>query len=142
MEDLITYADLLFSEVTEPQAPSLLPPGSGLSRTGVISYHPIQDGPQPGSSRTRVQIVNADTTALPISPVEVAARNMDTSHRGEGGATIVVDPPMASPEETTDPKRPFAQDGQLELLFDPGLIPASMRDGLLEDYHVRHIVIQ
>jgi hypothetical protein len=53
----------------------------------------------------------------------------------------VVDPPMASPEETTDPKRPFAQDGQLELLFDPGLIPASMRDGLLEDYHVRHTVI-
>jgi hypothetical protein len=54
----------------------------------------------------------------------------------------VVDPPMASPKETTDPKRPFAQDGQLELLFDPGLIPASMRDGLLEDYHVRHTVIQ
>ena len=43
LEDLITYSDLLFSEISEPQAPTLLPPGSGLSRTGVISYHPVQE---------------------------------------------------------------------------------------------------
>lgn len=55
---------------------------------------------------------------------------------GEAGATIVVDPPLASPKAGTSPKRVFAEDGQLELLFDPGLIPASMRDGLLEEYHV------
>jgi hypothetical protein len=55
---------------------------------------------------------------------------------GEAGATIVVDPPLASPKAEPSPNRVFAEDGQLELLFDPGLIPASMRDGLLEEYHV------
>jgi hypothetical protein len=51
------------------------------------------------------------------------------------GAVITVDPPLNS--ETSMPKRSFTEDDRLELLFDPGLIPASMREGLQEDYHVR-----
>jgi hypothetical protein len=125
LEDLITYSDLLFSEVTEPQAPSLLPPGSGLSRSAVISHHPVHDGPHPGSSRTRVQIVNADTTVLQTSPVEQTPESVN----------ITVNPPMSSPESTM-PKRKYTEDDRLKLLFDPGLIPVSMRDGLSEDYHV------
>lgn len=136
--------------MTEPQAPNLLPPGSSLTRTGAISFHPVEDGPHPGSSRTRVQIVNADTTALHQPPVdqitipEVAAREQepvdeqDTVREASGdSAQIVVDPPatMAEPE-TTMPKRSFTQDDQLELLFDPGLIPASMREGIPDEYHV------
>jgi len=139
LEDLITYSDLLFSEISEPQAPTLLPPGSGLSRTGVISYHPVQDGPHPGSARTRVQIVNADTTAISASPVQPRPSAVHVEEPGQiasgSGAVITVDPPLSP--ATSMLKRSFTEDNQLELLFDPGLIPASMREGLQEDYHVR-----
>ena len=138
LEDLITYSDLLFSEISEPQAPTLLPPGSGLSRTGVISYHPVQDGPHPGSARTRVQIVNADTTAISASPAAPRSSAGHVEEPGQiasgSGAVITVDPPLSP--ATSMPKRSFTEDYQLELLFDPGLIPASMREGLQEDYHV------
>jgi hypothetical protein len=142
LEDLITYSDLLFSEMTEPQAPNLLPPGSGLTRTGAISFHPVEDGPHPGSSRTRVQIVNADTTSLHRSPVdrvaspEVFAQEPVIS-RSADEAVIVVDPPSTTKPESTIPKRSFTRDEQLELLFDPGLIPASMRERIPDEYHVR-----
>ena len=138
LEDLITYSDLLFSEISEPQAPTLLPPGSGLSRTGVISYHPVQDGPHPGSARTRVQIVNADTTAISASPVQPRSSAVHVEEPGQiasgSGAVITVDPPL-SPAASM-PKRSFTEDDQLELLFDPGLIPASMREGIPDEYHV------
>lgn len=148
LEDLITFSDLLFSEMTEPQAPNLLPPGSGLSRTGVISFHPVDDGPHPGSSRTRVQIVNADTTTIQRSPADQLVVSPEAmqggtvatarSRQASGDeALIVVDPPARSEEpESTMPKRSFTEDSQLDLLFDPGLIPASMRDGLPDEYHV------
>ena len=163
LEDLITFSDLLFSDMTEPQAPNLLPPGSSLTRTGAISFHPVEDGPHPGSSRTRVQIVNADTTSihpsrLPIDQVvspettaqdyaQFRAQAQAQAQERETGATrstgrdntiIVVDPPStptAEPESTM-PSRTFTRDDQLELLFDPGLIPASMREGLPDQYHV------
>lgn len=152
LEDLITFSDLLFSEMTEPQAPNLLPPGSGLSRTGVISFHPVVDGPQPGSSRTRVQIVNADTTTIQGSPDQIvvdpeatqggtAATSKSREASGDG-ALIVVDPPSRSAEpESTMPKRSFTEDGHLDMLFDAGLIPASMRDGLPEEYHVSLAIV-
>ena len=54
----------------------------------------------------------------------------------EDEALIVVDPPSTTEPERNMPKRSFTQDDQLELLFDPGLIPASMREGLPEEYHV------
>ena len=97
----------------------------------------MQDGPHPGSARTRVQIVNADTTAIHASPIEQTAPTLaGEAQQGSGaGAVITVDPPIASPD-TGMPKRSFTGDDRLELLFDPGLIPASMRDGLQEDYHV------
>ena len=101
----------------------------------------MQDGPHPGSARTRVQIVNADTTAISASPVAAQPRS-STGHVEEpgqiasgSGAMITVDPPL-SPAASM-PQRSFTEDDQLELLFDPGLIPASMREGLQEDYHVR-----
>lgn len=106
----------------------------------MISYHPVQDGPHPGSARTRVQIVNADTTAMPTSAVR-QVRTIEGQHVEEpsqmapgSGAVITVDPPINP--ATSMPKRTFTGDDRLELLFDPGLIPASMRDGLQEDYHV------
>lgn len=146
LEDLITYSTLLFSEVSEPQAPNLLPPGSGLSRAGVISFHPVEDGPNPGSSRTRVQIVNADTTALYQPPVDqvtspegISQELMAIRSRQVSGddAPIVVEPPTTSADpDSTIPKRTFTEDAQLDLLFDPGLIPASMREGIPDEYHV------
>jgi hypothetical protein len=100
----------------------------------------VQDGPHPGSARTRVQIVNADTTAIHASPVEQTGPTLagEAQQASGSGAVITVDPPF-SPDSGM-PKRSFTDDGQLELLFDPGLIPASMRDGLQEDYHVRTIL--
>lgn len=97
----------------------------------------MQDGPHPGSARTRVQIVNADTTAIHASPIEQTAPTLAEGERqGSGaGALITVDPPTAGPDAGM-PKRSFTGDDRLELLFDPGLIPAFMRDGLQEDYHV------
>lgn len=97
----------------------------------------MQDGPHPGSARTRVQIVNADTTAIHASPIEQTGPTLagEAQHGSRSGAVITVNPPMASPDAGM-PKRSFTGDDRLELLFDPGLIPASMRDGLQEDYHV------
>lgn len=142
--------------MTEPQAPNLLPPGSSLTRTGAISFHPVEDGPHPGSSRTRVQIVNADTTSIhrsrsPLDQVtspEILAQAHQERERETGVArsmererdntVIVVDSPAtptAEPESTM-PNRSFTRDDQLEVLFDSGLIPASMREGLPDQYHV------
>lgn len=146
LEDLITYSDLLFSEMTEPQAPNLLPPGSSLTRTGAVSFHPVEDGPRPGSSRTRVQIVNADTTSIhqsqPPTPVdqikspEVYTQEPTAENSAGDEALIVVDPPSTAEPGSSIPKRSYTQDDQLELLFDPGLIPASMREDLPDEYHV------
>jgi len=98
----------------------------------------VQDGPHPGSARTRVQIVNADTTAISPTPVEPRSTAGHVEEPGQiasgSGAVITVDPPL-SPVASM-PQRSFTEDDQLELLFDPGLIPASMREGLQGDYHV------
>lgn len=99
----------------------------------------MQDGPHPGSARTRIQIVNADTTAIPTSPIEPRSTAGHVEEPGQiasgSGAVITVDPPISP--ATSMPKRSFTEDNALQLLFDPGLIPASMREGLQEDYHVR-----
>ena len=100
----------------------------------------MQDGPHPGSARTRVQIVNADTTAISSSTERI--RHIHVEEPGqiasdsESGAVIRVEPPLSP--DTTLLKRTFTEDNRLELLFDAGLIPASMREGLPEDYHVRY----
>lgn len=128
----------LFTETSENQAPTLLPPGSGLSRTGVISYHPVQDGPIPGSSRTKVQYVNPDE--IQESPIEQRS-GLHVDHAGDLPADQQVDgeqPSMLTRTggEHTAPETEFTPDEKLDLLFDPGLIPANARAGLPAEYHV------
>ncbi|KAK4686696.1 glucosamine-phosphate N-acetyltransferase, partial [Tremellales sp. Uapishka_1] len=115
LEDLITYADLLFGDEAISQAPTVLPPGAALSRNGVLSYYPPEDGLQPGSSRTRVRVSNS------------ASRNPPSSLplRSSEEAQPTVSPPV------------FTPDSKLDLMFDPMLIPATMKSSLPPDLHVR-----
>jgi hypothetical protein len=64
----MAFSDLLFNNDTPPQAPKVLPPDSALSRNGILLYDTSDDGPQPGSSRTRVDItVTRDRRGIPAA---------------------------------------------------------------------------
>jgi hypothetical protein len=148
LEDLITYSDLvrhrtqgqadlqLFS-AEEPVAPAL-PPGSALSRSGVLTYHPIDDGSQPGSSRTRIQIL--DTSKMTPSAVgvpEEGGKRLTVPEMSTSATTSATMTPLASSviAEESVPLRSFTTDDDLELLFDPSIIPPSLSE-IGEEYHV------
>lgn len=155
LEDLITYSDLVSARATtvvlpnlegadppqlfsaeEPVAPAL-PPGSALSRSGVMSYHAIDDGPQPGSSRTRIRIVNPDETEPTGSSTEdgVDATTRDASAKVPAASVLLAaDGPSAAPPLAHTP------DDDLDLLFDPALVPPSLKN-LGSEYHVSSIPI-
>jgi hypothetical protein len=155
LEDLITYSDLVSALPTkvvlhsfnradtpqlfsaeEPVAPAL-PPGSALSRSGVMSYHAIDDGPQPGSSRTRIRIVNPDETEPAASSTEdgVDAAAADTTAKvPAASALLAAEGPSAAPPVAHTP------DDDLDLLFDPALVPPSLKN-LGSEYHVSSIPI-
>lgn len=47
---------------------------------------------------------------------------------------------LAAPESISQPSAEFEMftpDDELDLMFEPGLIPNSMKDGLGDEYHVR-----
>jgi hypothetical protein len=138
LEDLISFSDLLFGADSPRSAPGMLPPGSGLSKNGVISYHPVDDGPQPGSSRTRIQI-SAPGEDIPLGLTE------DT----ENGASNT----LVNPESITRPAllqrtssessrwQSWTPDDELTLLFPSSLIPDTIREAVGEDIHVNDTVI-
>jgi hypothetical protein len=118
----------------------------------VISYHPVQDGLIPGSSRTKVQYVNpgeiqdspveqrsgladlpAATAGVVGTPSSHAQGIANASQFATDPASSSIPPPQAS---IAQPEIDFTPDSELELLFDPSLIPASMRQGLSAAYHV------
>jgi hypothetical protein len=149
----VTYSDLVSARATtvvllnfdhadtpqlfsaeEPVAPAL-PPGSALSRSGVMSYHAIDDGPQPGSSRTRIRIVNPDETAPTVSSTEdgVDAAAADATARvPASSALLAAEGPSAGPPLAHTP------DDDLDLLFDPALVPPSLKN-LGSEYNVSSI---
>ncbi|WVQ81563.1 hypothetical protein IAT38_003687 [Cryptococcus sp. DSM 104549] len=193
LEDLITFSDLLFAAESPIQAPNVLPPGSALSRSGVISYHPVDDGPIPGSSRTKIKIsqpgetpretpsgtpkdtpggspvgaeqekerevegegsaVGTTSTAMAVEMgIGVGERDAhhvvgagaygerpatDRSLSSDSGGLVVGNPFKEKMEEVEQEREAWTQDKELELLFDPSLIPASMREGLADDIHIR-----
>lgn len=54
---------------------------------------------------------------------------------GSAAATMLV-----APESVSQPSAEFEMftpDDELDLMFEPGLVPDSMKDGLGEEYHVR-----
>ncbi|WVF65636.1 hypothetical protein IAT40_000367 [Kwoniella sp. CBS 6097] len=153
LEDLITFSDLLFGVDSPPVAPTALPPGPALSRSGVLSHHPIDEGLQPGSSRTKIKIsqptsgpapaqgVQGDSqtpkSALGLSP----ALSRSISELVEGERTD--EPGTAKPAVVAQMEEPlmaaggFTPDDQLDLLFDPKHIPVSLKEGLPDAVHVR-----
>ncbi|ORY26225.1 hypothetical protein BCR39DRAFT_560615, partial [Naematelia encephala] len=139
LEDIITYSDLLFGAESPSQAPGTLPPGSALSRSGVLSYHPIQDGPQPGSARTRVEIVNPGEQPLSMEQTLTPSSGSKTTESVipdiRTDLAPVVPAFQRTPSSMPDPE--FTPDDQLELLFDPKIVPASLKDALGADYHAR-----
>lgn len=137
LEDLISYSDLLFGAEDIPAAPGVLPPGAALSRSGVKSYHPVADGPHPGSSRTKFKLLNpADQDALPgsSSSASLSGLAQPADHALEA-PTHELDADMAA-ETATAPVDALTPDDELDLLFDPEAIPQGMRDALGPDLHV------
>jgi len=132
-----------------PHASALLPPGTALSRAGVISFHPVDDGPQPGSSRTKYKVTDpaepvsdppGESASLPLSQMGHGEPSMPVSHEREIRGLEETMPANAAHEThirsaTIVPS--FTPDEDLELLFDPSLIPQSMRDSLGPGLHVR-----
>ncbi|WVQ93286.1 hypothetical protein IAU59_000353 [Kwoniella sp. CBS 9459] len=152
LEDLITFSDLLFGVDSPPVAPTALPPGPALSRSGILSYHPADEGLQPGSSRTKIKISQSATeagagqaqgggqtpkSALGLSP----ALSKSSSELVAGERTN--EPGTAKPAAVAQMEEPLLAGGELtpddrlELLFDPKHIPSSLREGLPDEVHVR-----
>ena len=145
LEDLVDHSDLLFGFDDTTNAPTLFPPGAAFSRSGVISYHPVDDGPQPGSSRTRIQIVNPgqESTAV-VQPPSRRSIPDDTPAMTDGETAV---DPASEPQSTLTPvfeattttmsTSTFTPDEELDLLFDPALIPPSVQASLPEHLHIR-----
>ncbi|WWC64114.1 uncharacterized protein I303_106722 [Kwoniella dejecticola CBS 10117] len=138
LEDLITFSDLLFGVDSPIVAPTALPPGPALSRAGVLSYHPIDDGPQPGSSRTKIKI------SQPTDPSDdVKAASPIISETSSDAAPTTNEPGTAKPlalPQFDDPlvaTEPFTPDDQLDLLFDAKHIPTGLRESLPDNVHIR-----
>lgn len=125
------------------QAPTLLPPGTGLSRNGVLSYHAVMDGPQPGSSRTRVQIITPDD-----KPPQFTAQ---TAQSDELAENVIQSSPPTLPEiptgtpfkhpQSSMPAPQFTENDELDLLFDPKLISPAMHETVGSHLHVRRLMV-
>ncbi|WWD21112.1 hypothetical protein CI109_105593 [Kwoniella shandongensis] len=134
LEDLITFSDLLFGIDSPIQAQSVLPPGSTLSRSGVISEHPVVDVPQPGSSRTKIKIYQSGETETPKDTPKGSPSASSLSSLGHE----TVGPRNGNTNtEESQPIATFTPDKELDLLFDARLIPPVLRRALPEDLHVR-----
>ena len=119
---MITHADALFSLDDVPHARGVLPPGSAITRAGNISYRPVEDGPKPGSSRTKIQILKPGEDK-PKSP------------------KVGLQTPVFESEEPVMPVPTFTPDEELDLLFDPTIIPQSLRDAIGDAYHVSSAIL-
>ncbi|KAK8843370.1 hypothetical protein IAR55_007027 [Kwoniella newhampshirensis] len=144
LEDLITFSDLLFGVDSPIQAPNVLPPGSALSRNGVLSYHPVDDGPQPGSSRTKIKIYQPED--IPTStPGDTPVRSSSASSLSSLGHDTLgpsqLDDASNGLVEQSHPVTSFTPDEELHLLFDPRLVPPSLRRAMPEDVHVRPLSV-
>ncbi|OCF40236.1 hypothetical protein I317_05929 [Kwoniella heveanensis CBS 569] len=137
LEDLITFSDLLFGVDSPAVAPTALPPGPALSRSGVLSYHPVDEGLQPGSSRTKIKISQPGSApAQGQSGGQTPKSALGTNEPGTAKPATVAQ--MEEPlSNMVGGRNGFTPDDQLDLLFDPKHIPATLRDGLPEDVHVR-----
>ena len=119
LEDIINHSALLFGA----EGPNTSTTGSPSDVTA--SQPDAGDGAKPGSSRTRIQIV---------APGESA----EHAPKPQASPTIIKTTPTPM-FESADPGMPaptFTPDEQLELMFDPAVIPESMRDALGDAYHV------
>ena len=110
---MITHADILFSADSPMQIPTLPPRPEGATQ-------PVDNNPTPGSSRTKIQILKPGADGK-------AARTPKT----------VVRSPTLEHDQLLMPLPTFTRDEELDLLFDPALIPQSMRDAAGDAYHVR-----
>ncbi|KAL7421481.1 hypothetical protein Q5752_004368 [Cryptotrichosporon argae] len=128
----------LFSPTGE-QAPGVLPPGTALSRSGVKSYHPVDDGPHPGSSRTRIRIVNLNDDSPAASQVDLTSSPASSRRAGveKSVPALAVTSPKEFGNTRTLPVLPFTPDHALVPLFDPDLIPSTLKSGVGDDLHVR-----
>lgn len=138
----------------------MFPPGAALSRSGVISYHPVDDGPQPGSSKTRFKLLSPSTEppSLPPRRGVHAEHLIDLNDEPEADSTDQHDlaRPIGDHDASAPPQIPtpifernnpimpvpeFTPDTDLELLFDPALIPTSFIEAVQADttrqLHVR-----
>lgn len=147
LEDLITYADLvsglycswrgqgksetlivqLFSSEQDSSPSSSTP-----SRHGVKSEYGVVDGPHPGSSRTKLQIVapipeKGTATGPGLAEGVDRADTAQTGRRGTG-----TDAELAELASVTM----YTPDEELELLFDPKLIPITLQKAVGPEYHV------
>ncbi|KAK6904389.1 hypothetical protein I203_105202 [Kwoniella mangroviensis CBS 8507] len=138
LEDLITFSDLLFGVDSPVVAPTTLPPGPALSRSGVLSHHPIDEGPQPGSSRTKIKISQppVESTDVKTSPIiSDNSSNAAPTTNEPGTAKPLAVPQFADPDPVEIGV--FTPDDKLDLLFDPKHIPKSMKEGLPDNIHIR-----
>ncbi|WWC91300.1 uncharacterized protein L201_006243 [Kwoniella dendrophila CBS 6074] len=136
LEDLITFSDLLFGVDSPVIAPTALPPAPALSRSGVLSYHPVDEGPQPGSSRTKIKISQPteDSNNIKSSPVISDSSSDAAPTTNEPGTAR---PPAVPHFHDNTEMNVFTPDDKLDLLFSPTHIPSSMRLGLPDNVHVR-----
>lgn len=126
LEDLITFSDLLFGDDFAP-APAAVPLGvSAAAFPGAPHPRVPEDPRQPGSSRTKIQITSPNVTP------ERLPQAQDVSTSRAAGL------PMPSPSfEESITTATFTADVELDLLFDPTLIPSTLQDGVDDQYHVR-----
>ncbi|ORX39052.1 hypothetical protein BD324DRAFT_618344 [Kockovaella imperatae] len=119
LEDIISHADVLFSSEEPTLPPSSLSSGSTIAQRGNVHQPADVISDIPGSSRTRIQITKSGGKSKPTSP------------------QVVPQSPFFEGEQPVMPEPTFTPDGELELLFDPTLIPQSLRDAIGDAYHVR-----
>ncbi|OWZ75844.1 glucosamine 6-phosphate N-acetyltransferase [Cryptococcus neoformans Tu401-1] len=134
LEDLITFSNLLFGRVESPKTSHILPSSSAFSNGASAEISAIDD-PQPGSSRTKVKILQQETTSQRL--IDHSAQINDKDQ----WATDEVDDDRPNKLQGTEIAQTFLKNSpsnkDLDLLFDAELLPTSMRENLPNDINVR-----
>lgn len=105
-------------------------------RSGITTEQSIRDGPNLGSAHTKLKIIEAPAGGGSKTPIGSDGAAGDIAAGDKLGSMWMA----ANEVELASVKTDFTPDSDLDLLYDPTVIPALFRESVGSEYHVsRHL---
>lgn len=106
--------------------------------SGVNAEVSVIDDPQPGSSHTKIKILQQETT--PQRLVDHSAQISDKDQRATDETDDYRPNTLQDTETVQTLLEDFPSNKDLDLLFDAKLLPSSMRENLPKDIEVGYLL--